>query len=300
MQYFLGMISRIKELISDYITMPKVSINFIDVIEILIIAVLFYYVIVWVKSTRAWVLFKGIAVILGFVLVAALFQMNTILWLAQNTFNIGLIALVIIFQPELRKALENLGGRNIAGRIFAFSKNTEEKFSEKTIDELVKACVAMGKVKTGALIVIEDEVDLSEFVKTGIDVDGLITSQLLLNIFEKNTPLHDGAVIVKGNRVVAATCYLPLSDSTSISKALGTRHRAALGVSEVSDSLTIIVSEETGNLSVAMKGQMYHNITPEFLREQISYLQNRNVESAGFELIRRRIKNAKKNSENSD
>ena len=154
---------------------------------------------------------------------------------------------MIIFQPELRKALENLGGKNVLGKLFDFGKVEENKFSDHTIDELIKACYAMGKVKTGALIVIEDEILLNEYVRTGIDIDAIISSQLLINIFEKNTPLHDGAVIVRGDRVVSATCYLPLSDSMTLSKDLGTRHRAAVGISEVSDSLTIVVSEETSN-----------------------------------------------------
>ena len=151
----------------------------------------------------------------------------------------------------------------------------------------------MGKVRTGALIVVEDEILLNEYVRTGIDVDAIISSQLLINIFEKNTPLHDGAVIVRGDRVVSATCYLPLSDSLVLSKDLGTRHRAAVGISEVSDSLTIVVSEETGKVSIALRGQIYHGVDADFLREKLRYLQNHNREVTGLELIRRRLKNGK-------
>ena len=151
----------------------------------------------------------------------------------------------------------------------------------------------MGKVKTGALIVIEDEILLNEYVRTGIDVDAILTSQLLINIFEKNTPLHDGAVIVRGDRVISATCYLPLSDSLSLSKDLGTRHRAAVGISEVSDSMTIVVSEETGKVSIAIRGQLYPDVNAEFLREKLQYLQNRNHEATGLELLKRRLKNGK-------
>ncbi|MDY2589726.1 MAG: diadenylate cyclase CdaA [Agathobacter sp.] len=283
-----------------YITMPDVNMTVIDIIEILIISVLFYQVLIWIKSTRAWNLFKGILTISLFVLVAAIFRMTTILWLAEKTVNVGLIALVIIFQPELRNALSNLGGKNILGKFFSIGKNDEAKFSDKTIDELIKACVLMGKVKTGALIVIEDEIKLHEYIKTGIDVDGIITSQLLINIFEKNTPLHDGAVITRGDRIVSATCYLPLSDSLTLSKDLGTRHRAAVGISEVSDSVTIVVSEETGKISMAMKGQIYHDVDVEFMRKQLKYLQNRNHEATGLELLKRRLKNGKKNSESLD
>ena len=300
MQYLEILYNRIKNFTSMYITMPDVNITVIDIIEILIISVLFYQVLIWIKSTRAWNLFKGILTILLFVLLAAIFRMTTILWLAEKTVNVGLIALVVIFQPELRNALSNLGGKNILGKFFSIGKNDEAKFSDKTIDELIKACVSMGKVKTGALIVIEDEIKLHEYIKTGIDVDGIITSQLLINIFEKNTPLHDGAVITRGDRVVSATCYLPLSDSLTLSKDLGTRHRAAVGISEVSDSVTIVVSEETGKISMAMKGQIYHDVDVEFMRKQLKYLQNRNHEATGLELLKRRLKNGKKNSESLD
>ena len=265
----------------------------VDIVEILIISFLFYYVLLWIKNTRAWNLFKGIIIILIFILIALIFHMNTILWLAENLLSVGLLALVIIFQPELRKALENLGGKNLFGRWFNFGKTENDRFSDRTIEELIKASYAMGKVRTGALIVVEDEILLNEYVRTGIDVDAIISSQLLINIFEKNTPLHDGAVIVRGDRVVSATCYLPLSDSLSLSKDLGTRHRAAVGISEVSDSLTIVVSEETGKVSVAIRGQIYHGVDADFLREKLRYLQNHSREVTGLDLIRRRFKNGK-------
>ena len=293
MQNFKGMLAEFYDQASMLLGLPDISFSPIDFIEILIIAFLFYHILLWIKSTKAWNLFKGIIVILLFVLVSAIFEMNTILWLAERTLNVGLIALVIIFQPELRKALENLGEKNFFGKIFNFSKSDECKFSDRTIEELIKACYAMGKVRTGALIVIEDEILLNEYIRTGIDIDAILSSQLLINIFEKNTPLHDGAVIVRGDRVVSATCYLPLSDSLSLSKNLGTRHRAAVGVSEVSDSLTIVVSEETGKVSIASKGQIYHGIDADFLREKLQYLQNRNHEVTKLELLKRRFRNGK-------
>lgn len=280
---------------SSVLGMANITITFVDIIEILIVSFLFYHVLIWVKSTRAWNLFKGILVILIFVLLAALFQMNTILWIAENTLNVGLIAVVVIFQPELRSVLANIGDRNFLNNLFSFGKQEEVKMSDHTIDELVKGTFAMGKVKTGALMVIEDEILLNEYVRTGIDVDGLVSSQLLINIFEKNTPLHDGAVIIRGDRVISATCYLPLSDSLSLSKDLGTRHRAAVGVSEVSDSLTIIVSEETGRVSIALRGQIYHNIDAEFLRSKLQAFQKpikvKAKETNGVELFKRRGKN---------
>ena len=286
MQNFLGTLSQFYDNATGLFGMPDISFSFVDIVEILIISFLFYHILLWIKNTRAWNLFKGIIVILLFVLVAAIFQMNTILWLAENTLSVGLTALVIIFQPELRKALENLGGKNVLGKLFDFGKVEENKFSDHTIDELIKACYAMGKVKTGALIVIEDEILLNEYVRTGIDID------------EKNTPLHDGAVIVRGDRVVSATCYLPLSDSMTLSKDLGTRHRAAVGISEVSDSLTLVVSEETGKVSIAMRGQIYRNVNADFLRGKLKYLQNRNQQMTKLGLLKRRFMNGKKDSEN--
>ncbi|MCM1105980.1 MAG: diadenylate cyclase CdaA [Blautia sp.] len=300
MQDFSGKLSEFYDKASAVLGLPDITVSWVDIVEIIIISFLFYHMLLWVKNTRAWNLFKGLMAILLFVLIAAFFQMNTILWLAQNMLSVGLVALVIIFQPELRKALENLGGKNFFGRWFSIGKTDDYKFSDKTVDELIKACFAMGKVKTGALIVIEDEILLNEYVRTGIDVDAILTSQLLINIFEKNTPLHDGAIIVRGDRVVSATCYLPLSDSLSLSKDLGTRHRAAVGISEVSDSMTIVVSEETGKVSVAMRGQIFHDVDQMELREKLTYLQTKSHEAAGLELLKRRLKNGKKASGHSD
>nr|WP_330418386.1 diadenylate cyclase CdaA [Roseburia sp. OF03-24] len=285
---------------SIYLNLPKITMT--DIVEILIITFLFYYMLVWIKNTRAWVLLKGIMVILLFVLVAAVFQMNTIIWIAKNTLSVAITAIVIIFQPEIRKALENLGQKNFLTSFFAFdfSKGEIAKFTDKTINELVKACYEMGKVKTGALIVIEDEIVLSEYERTGISVDGILTSQLLINIFEKNTPLHDGAVIVRGDRVVSATCYLPLTDSLSISKDLGTRHRAAVGISEVSDSLTIVVSEETGKVSIAMGGELYRNVDAEFLKNKLAYIQRREKKVSKIESWRRRLKDVKESRKKTD
>ena len=293
MQDFIEIMNVFQEELSSVLSMANLTLTLVDLVEILIISFLFYHVILWVKSTRAWNLFKGILMILLFVLIAGLFQMSTILWIAENTLSVGLIAVVIIFQPELRKALENIGGRNRFTSLFSLNKTETVKFSDRTIEELIKATYAMGKVKTGALIVIEDEILLDEYIHTGIDVDAMVSSQLLINIFEKNTPLHDGAIILRGDRVVAATCYLPLSDSMSLSKDLGTRHRAAVGISEVSDSLTIIVSEETGKISIALRGQIYRDVDPDFLREKLRYMQKRNQEVTRMELLKRRFKNEK-------
>lgn len=251
-----------------------------DVLEILIIALLVYYVLVWMKATRAWTLLKGLIVICVFLLLASLFKMNTILWMAQNILGFAITALVVILQPELRKALEELGKKNILTSVIPFDsgKKEDDTFSRKTINEIVKACVEMGKVRTGALIVIEQKVSLKDYERTGIDVDGLVTNQLLINIFEHNTPLHDGAVIIRGNRIVSATCYLPLSDNLALSKELGTRHRAGVGISEVTDSLTVIVSEETGKISVAYEGKLSRNLDAEGLKGYLQQILNMNNE----------------------
>ena len=254
----------------------RTTMDFGDVAEILIIAVLLYYALVWMKTTRAWVLLKGLVVILIFLLLAYFFRMTTILWMAQNVLGFAVTALIVVLQPELRKALEELGKKNIISSVLPFDNNhrVDEGFSEKTINEITKACVEMGKVKTGALIVIEQKVSLRDYERTGIDVDGIVTSQLLINIFEHNSPLHDGAVIVQGNRVASATCYLPLSDNLGLSKELGTRHRAGVGISEVTDSLTVIVSEETGKISVAYEGKLERNLDAETLRDRMHKILN--------------------------
>ena len=257
----------------------RTTMDFGDVAEILIIAVLLYYTLVWMKTTRAWILLKGLVVILVFLLLAYFFRMTTILWMAQNVLGFAVTALIVVLQPELRKALEELG-KNIISSVLPFDNNhrVNEEFSEKTINEITKACVEMGKVKTGALIVIEQKVSLRDYERTGIDVDAIVTSQLLINIFEHNTPLHDGAVIIQGNRVVSATCYLPLSDNLGLSKELGTRHRAGVGISEITDSLTIIVSEETGKISVAYEGELERNLDADSLRDRMHKILNNPVE----------------------
>ncbi|MBO5474471.1 MAG: diadenylate cyclase CdaA [Lachnospiraceae bacterium] len=269
------------------------TIHWTDVVEIIILTFLAYHILVWIKNTRAWALLKGVVVIAVFILIAALFRMNTILWIVSNVFSIAAIAIVVVLQPELRKALEELGRKNLLSSILSFDTPKSEggRFSDRTINEIVKASVEMGKVRTGALIVIEKDQSLSEYERTGIDVDALISSQLLINIFEHNTPLHDGAVIVRGNRVVSATCYLPLSDNMALSKDLGTRHRAGVGISEVTDSLTVIVSEETGKISVAYGGQLERGLDAERLRARLSDIQNKPTEEKKRKIWKGRSRN---------
>lgn len=289
----------IPDFIAQNLRFSTITIRPTDVIEIIILAFVFYEIMVWIKKTRAWVLLKGFAVLLVFILIAVLFEMNTILWLVQNIFSVGITALVIVFQPELRKALEQLGQQNIISSVFSFdsSKEGEARFSDKTVNELVKAVFEMAKVKTGALIVIEKKTPLNEFERTGITLDSVLSSQLLINIFEKNTPLHDGAVIVRGDRVVSATCYLPLSDNLLLSKELGTRHRAAVGISEVTDSLTIVVSEETGAVSTASSGELKRNLTQEELKNQLTAAQDKTKDTGRFRLWKGRVKKHEKTAD---
>ena len=250
-----------------------------DIVEILIIAFLVYHILVWAKNTRIWSLMKGIVIIVIFVLLAALFNMTTILWIVQNVFSIAVIAIVVVLQPELRKALEQLVRKNIFSSLLPFdSSKNSGRFSDKTVNEITRACIEMAKVRTGALIVIEQNHSLIEYERTGIDVDGIVTSQLLINIFEHNTPLHDGAVIIRGDRITSATCYLPLSDNMELGKELGTRHRAGVGVSEETDSLTLIVSEETGKISVAYGGELERGVDSDRLKERLRLIQNKPTE----------------------
>ena len=286
-------IQNVVSFIERYITIPKVGVT--DIVEIVIIAALIYEIMIWIKNTRAWTLFKGIVILIVFVLLAAIFNLNTILWIADKTLNVGIIAAIIVFQPELRRALEQLGRNNFINNIFTFddSKNKNERFSDRTITELVKATYELAKHKTGALIVIEKEISLTEYERTGIAIDSEISNQLLINIFEHNTPLHDGAVIIRGDRIVAATCYLPLSDNMELSKELGTRHRAGVGVSETTDSFTIIVSEETGKVSVAEGGKLIRNVDGENLKSELVALQNKTVDSKRFKIWKGRKHNEK-------
>ena len=265
-EFFSGMLEPIK----------MVKIEIMDCVEILIIAILIYNIIKWMKNTRAWVLMKGVVVLFVFYMIAALLNFDVILWIFQNGIAVSITAAIILFQPELRKALEQLGKRNIGLVTPLFGNNqAEEKFSEETINGIIKATFDMAKVKTGALMIIEGEQRLDDIEATGIMIDAKISSELIINIFEHNTPLHDGAVVIRGNRITAATCYLPLTDSTKISKELGTRHRAAVGISEVTDSFTIVVSEQTGAVSVAQNGELSRRVTREFLYDRLKEIQNR-------------------------
>lgn len=273
--------------VSKNMYLPDVRIT--DIVEIIIVAILIYQIILWIKNTKAWMLLKGILVLAVFILIAWVFHMYMILWIAKNLLPVMATASVIIFQPELRRALEKIGEKRFLASVVPFDKKGKEnaRFSEGTIDGIVDLAFAMGKVKTGALIVVEQIIQLTEYESTGIRLDCLVSRQVLINIFEHNTPLHDGAIIVRGDRIVSATCYLPLSDNMGISKELGTRHRAAIGMSEVSDALVIAVSEETGYVSVALGGQLVRNVTPEYLRERLEAIGKKGTEKKDEEYMER-------------
>ena len=255
-----------RHFVLKYFEIPKLYNT--DIVEIIILAFIVYEITMWIQKTRAWSLLKGIIFLLLFMIIASIFQLSTILWIANKTLSVGIIAILIVFQPELRKALEQLGRRRLFTGIFK-PDDTTNIINAEVYDEIIKATFEMAKNKTGALIVIEKNIALDEYENTGITLDAKISSQLLINIFEHNTPLHDGAVIIKNDRITAATCYLPLSDNMLISKELGTRHRAALGISEVTDSYTIVVSEETGRVSLAKRGNLVACKTGENLKTEL-------------------------------
>ena len=283
----------IKQILHKLIGDPYIpELRITDIVEILIIAVIVYEIMLWIKNTKAWMLLRGLLMLGLFILVAYVFRMHAILYLARESIGILAFAALVVFQPELRRALEKLGEKNLFSSFSLFDRGRENlRFSDRTREALVDACFSMGSVKTGALIVVERAIHLTEYEMTGIELDCKVSEQVILNIFEHNTPLHDGAVIVRGDRITSATCYLPLSDNMQISKSLGTRHRAALGMSEVSDALILVVSEETGFVSMAMDGQLVRNVTPEYLREKLGQIQNRLSDGKKFTIRKGRQRN---------
>lgn len=260
----------------NYGSTSRPQMGVLDLIDILIVAYIVYKIIEWVKETRAWTLFKGVVVIFLLYAIASLLQLNTIHWILSKTISVGIIAFVVLFQPELRKALEQLGNGKMIRGVFKFeSQDSEDVNDIKMIDEIVTAAGKMGRVKTGALILMERQVPLGDHIRTGIPIDAIVSSQLLINIFEHNTPLHDGAVVIRNGRVAAAACFLPLTDN-KVSMELGTRHRAAIGASEVSDADIVVVSEETGYISLARGGVLYRNITQDELKKMLAFSKSDN------------------------
>lgn len=239
------------------------------ILDIGIVTYVVYKLIVLVKETRAWQLIKGILFIIIAARLSKFLGLRTIAYLLESTITIAAFALAVIFQPELRRGLEQIG-RSRFRNFLSFDEQDSNIQKTALIEEIVKACTELSKSFTGALIVIERETKIGEIINTGIQLDSHITAELLINIFTPNTPLHDGAVIIRDNRIKAAACFLPLTDNPNLSKELGTRHRAALGISEVSDCVSVIVSEESGKMSFALNGGLTRNLTPDMLRKALN------------------------------
>lgn len=254
-------------------------------IDISIVSYIIYKLIQLVKETRAWQLLKGILVILIVAQLSELLKLRTLAYILNRTIELAGFAMVVLFQPELRRGLEQIG-RSKFKDFFSFEFEGGGTIETTvTIEEIVKAATEMSKNYTGALIVIERETKIGEIINTGTMLDSNITVELLLNIFTPNTPLHDGAIVIRNNKIKAAACFLPLTDNPNLSKELGTRHRAALGITEVSDSIAVVVSEETGKISFAFNGGLTRNLTPDTLRKALNKkLLEKNVTSKKLHL----------------
>ncbi len=239
------------------------------IIDVSIVSWVIYKLIILIKETRAWQLIRGIILILVATELSKLLGLKTINYILSNLLSVLAIGAIVLFQPELRRALEQIG-RSRFKDIFSFDEGNSRIHVTAVIEEIVKACTEMAAKYTGALIVIERDTKIGEIINTGTQLDSSISSELLINLFVPDTPLHDGAVIIRDNRVKAAACFLPLTDNPNLSKELGTRHRAALGITEVSDSIAVIVSEESGKISFALNGGLTRNLTPDMLRKALN------------------------------
>lgn len=240
-----------------------------SIVDIGIVSYAIYKIIILVRETRAWQLLKGILFILVASQLSEMLGLRTIEYILKNTVNVLAIALIVLFQPELRRGLEQIG-RSRFKDFFSFDEEDTRVQITAAIEEIVKSCTEMSKTYTGALIVIERDTKIGEIINTGTQLESNITAELLLNIFTPNTPLHDGAVIIRESKIKAAACFLPLTDNPNLSKELGTRHRAALGITEVSDSIAVVVSEESGKISFALNGGLTRNLTPDTLRKALN------------------------------
>ena len=252
------------EALLNQISLIKVT----DIIDILIVTFVIYKALKFIRDTRAVHLMKGVIVLVIAMQVSQLVKLLTVNYILSNALQLGLIAIIIVFQPELRRAFEQLG-RTTMGQWFSFEERTEDIEKEKIIKEVRESCANMSKSRIGALIVMEREIKIGDIVGTGITLNADVTAELLTNIFVPKTPLHDGAVIIRNNKIEAASCFLPLSQNPNVSKELGTRHRAGLGMSEESDAVVVIVSEETGGISIACGGELNMKLTPEALENNL-------------------------------
>lgn len=254
--------SKVISYIEPYIQFPWVIQH---VLDILIVTFVLYKLLLLIRETRAEQVLKGLGILLFVTYLSEVLQFSTVYWILKNTATVGVIALLIVFQPELRRALEQIGRGQLLDMFFL---HDDQDFT-KLVNELVHSVQNLAKAKTGALIVMERKTGINEVIETGVKIDGELSEALLLNIFFENTPLHDGAVIIRGDRIAAAGCFLPLTENSNISKQLGTRHRAALGITEISDSIAIVVSEETGVISIASNGKLTRYLDSKALREML-------------------------------
>lgn len=257
-----------------YIQLLRIS----DFIDIGIVAIIIYYIITLLRDTRAMQLVKGLLVLFAVFFLSRWLHFNALNYILGGAMQIGLFAVIVIFQPELRNILERMG-RFKVGKIIDFAADTGGEDISMMIESVVKATVNMSSTKTGALIVIERETRLGEYISTGTILDANVTSSLLENIFVPNTPLHDGAVIIRGNKIITAACLLPLTANNNLSRELGTRHRAAIGLSEATDAIIVVVSEETGKISLARNGSLTRNLSQESLTKALQKILLQNTET---------------------
>ena len=262
----------------------RISIN--DVVDILIVAYLFYKILRFIKDTRAEQLFKGVIILLVATQVSGMLKLHTLYWILVKILEAGFILPFIIFQPELRAGLEHLGRNTNLFRFGTQAKSAYELNVDKVISEMLGAVYDMAGRKIGALLVLEGKTKLNEIVETGTEIDAKITKQILCNIFIPNTPLHDGAVIIRDGKIKSAACFLPLTQRKDLSRDLGTRHRAGIGISEISDSLILIVSEETGHVSIARAGKIYRDVSKERLANILKNFYKNNSEEKGLGLVK--------------
>lgn len=284
------MLGAFYESVLKQISMLRVT----DIIDILIVTFLVYKGLKFIRDTRTVQLLKGIVVLIVVMQASYFLNLHTVYYLLSNAMQLGFIAILIVFQPELRRALEQLG-RTSMGQWFNFEEQNNAAEIENMISEIVKSCMSMSKSKIGALIVIEREIKIGDIIGTGIKLHSDITSELLINIFIPKTPLHDGALVIRNGRIEAASCFLPLSQNPNLSKELGTRHRAGVGISEESDAVVVIVSEETGNISLALGGELFVKLSADGLKNRLSKLL---VENKKEPMIKRGMFGRKEKSKN--
>ena len=239
------------------------TIGILDIIDIVVVAYFLYRLYLMLKNTRAATLVKGLLVLVAFMIVCRTLNLHVISWLLEKRMTVIMVALPVVFQPELRRALEQIG----RGKLFRKGSELDEQELEAMLEDVAAATKVMSKAKVGALMVFERATGLVERIETGVPIDGLVSSGLIQNIFVKDTPLHDGAVVIRGNRIVAACCLLPLTENRNLSQELGTRHRAAIGISEQSDAMVLVVSEETGAISIARNGELVRYLTVDDVKE---------------------------------